>query len=34
MDDCARLKLDPWDVMPRATDNIPEQIQMVQELEA
>jgi cysteinyl-tRNA synthetase len=27
------LKLDPFDVTPRATDNIPEQIEMVSQLE-
>lgn len=27
------LRIDPFEVMPRATDHIPEQIAMIQELE-
>ena len=33
VDDCAWLRIDPFDVMPRATDHIPQQIAMIQELE-
>jgi cysteinyl-tRNA synthetase len=32
-ENCRLLKLDPFDVTPRATDNIPEQIEMVTQLE-
>jgi cysteinyl-tRNA synthetase len=32
-ENCRQLKLDPFDVTPRATDNIPEQIEMVLQLE-
>lgn len=31
-DDCVWLRLDPFDVMPRATDHITEQITMIQQL--
>jgi len=34
LEDLAALRIDPFDVMPRATDHIAEQIAMVQELEA
>ncbi len=34
VDDCAWLRIDPFDVMPRATDHIAEQIEMIQQLEA
>ncbi len=34
MEDLHTLRIDPLDVMPRATDHIPEQISMIQELES
>jgi cysteinyl-tRNA synthetase len=34
LEDLALLKIDPLDVMPRATDHIPEQIAMIEELES
>jgi cysteinyl-tRNA synthetase len=32
--DCGTLGLDLFDVVPRATDHIPEQIAMIQDLES